>query len=119
MGMELLIAILLGVFAASFALQLVGSEWFARLMVLSAMANLPDPLRHLVVEECHAELKEMPEPWTKLYIVLTCFLDACRLEHLWRTNQKWTGADVTASQVVQNTFHGHSSFQQLMGTSRG
>jgi len=87
MGVEHLIAILLSVFAVSFAVQLVGSERLARLIVESAMASLPDPLRHRVVEECHSEIKEMRGPWPKLYIVLTCFLDAVRLERMWRTEQ--------------------------------
>jgi hypothetical protein len=86
--MKLVIAASLGVLAATVALQLVGfTEWFARVMVQSAMAQLPRPLRDRVVEECHSEIKDMRGAFPKLYVVFTCFLDAVRLERMWRTKQ--------------------------------
>lgn len=86
--MEFVIAVSLGVLAATFAVHLVGgSEWFARLMVATAMARLPQPLRDRASEECHAEFREIRGSLRKLYIVLTCFFDAVRLERLWRSER--------------------------------
>jgi hypothetical protein len=86
--MERMNAALLGVLAGIAALHLLGfAERFAKLMVAYAMALLPRPLRDRVMEECHSEIEDMRGEIPKLYIGFTCFLDAVRLERMWRTER--------------------------------
>ncbi len=86
--MERVNAVLLSVLAGFVALHLLGfAEWFAKLMVACAMALLPRPLRDRVTEECHSEIEDMRGEFPKLYIGFTCFLDAVRLERMWRTER--------------------------------
>lgn len=86
--MERVNAVLLSVLAGFVALHLLGfTEWFTKLMVECAMAHLPRPLRDRVIEECHSEIKDTRGAFSKLYIAFTCFLDAVRLERMWRTEQ--------------------------------
>ena len=86
--MERMNAALLSVLAGIAALHLLGfAEWFAKLMVACAMALLPRPLRDRVIEECHSEIKDMRGDFPKLYVGFTCFLDAVRLERMWRTER--------------------------------
>jgi len=84
--MEHVMTVVLVVGAGIVVLQLVGfTEWFAKMVVRCATARLPGALRDRVTEECHSEIKDVRGPFFRLYIALTCFLDAVRLEGMWRT----------------------------------
>jgi len=84
--MEHVMTVVLVVGAGIVVLQLVGfTEWFAKMVVRCATARLPGALRDRITEECHSEIKDVRGPFSRLYIALTCFLDAVRLEGMWRT----------------------------------
>jgi hypothetical protein len=86
--MELVIAIALGVLIAGIVLQVprIPSR-LAQSMIRTATAGLPDPLRARVAEECGSEIKATRNAFGKVYIAATCFLDAARLQRLWRTER--------------------------------
>jgi hypothetical protein len=85
--MELLIAIGLGFVAGTVLLMLGIPDRLAQAMIRTATAGLPDPLRVRVAEECRSEIGNTRNAFGKVYIAASCFLDAARLKHLWRTER--------------------------------